>query len=65
MKKSGELKESFLGFYDVSSSKTAESLFNLLSAVLEPYDFRKKLVAQCYDGASVMAGHVNGLQKKN
>ncbi|XP_008182866.1 uncharacterized protein LOC103309370 [Acyrthosiphon pisum] len=37
VKKTGELKESFLGFRD--------------------------LIAQCYDGASIMAGHVNGLQQ--
>lgn len=64
VKKTGELKESFLGFHDVSSSKTSESLFNLITSVLDPYDFRTKLIAQCYDGASVIAGHVNGLQKK-
>ncbi|CAI6354647.1 unnamed protein product [Macrosiphum euphorbiae] len=38
VKKTGELKESFLGFHD--------------------------LIAQCYVGASVMAGHVSGLQKR-
>lgn len=63
-KKNGELKERFLGFHDVSSSKTSESLFNLLTSVLNPYAFHTKLIAQCYDGASVMAGQVNGLQKK-
>lgn len=64
VKTSGELKERFLGFYDVSSSKTAESLYNLITSVLQPYNYKSKLVAQCYDGASVMAGHVNGLQNK-
>ncbi|CAI6375598.1 unnamed protein product [Macrosiphum euphorbiae] len=64
VKKTGELKESFLGFHDVSSSKTSESFFNLITSVLDPYNFRTKLIAQCYDGASVMAGHVSGLQKR-
>jgi hypothetical protein len=63
-KRTGELKESFLSFHDVSSSKTSESLFNLITSVLGPYIFRSKLIAQCYDGASVMAGHVNVLQKR-
>jgi len=64
VKKTGELKERFLGFYDVSSSKNAKSLFNLIITVLEPFNFKTKLIAQCYDGASVMAGHVNGLQQQ-
>lgn len=48
----------------VSSSKTVESLYNLITSVLQPYNYKSKLVAQCYDSASVMAGHVNGLQNK-
>lgn len=64
VKKTGELKESFLGFHDVSSSKTSESLFNLITSILDLYNFRTKLLAQCYHGASVMAGHVSGLQKR-
>lgn len=64
VKKTGELKERFLDFYDVSSSKNAKSLFNLIITVLEPFNFKTKLIAQCYDGASVMAGHVNGLQQQ-
>lgn len=46
-------------------SNTSESLFNLITSALDPYNFRTKLIAYCYEnGASVMAGHVNGLQKK-
>jgi hypothetical protein len=63
VKKSGKLMESFLDFHDVSSSKTFESLFNLIISILDPYNFISKLIAQCYDGTSVMAGHVNDLQK--
>ncbi|CAI6358720.1 unnamed protein product [Macrosiphum euphorbiae] len=62
-KKIGELKESFLGFHDVSCSKNGKALFSLLTTILDHFNFKTKLIAQCYDGASVMAGHVNGLQQ--
>ncbi|KAJ8970633.1 hypothetical protein NQ317_006632 [Molorchus minor] len=29
---------------------------------LEPLNFKTKLIAQCFDGAAVMAGEINGLQ---
>lgn len=35
----------------------------MISAI-QSYDHRTKLVAQCYDGANVMAGSLNGLQAK-
>ena len=60
----GLVVERFLGFYDVSEDRSSESLFNLLDNILDKFDYKKKIVGQCYDGASVMAGHLNGLQKK-
>lgn len=60
----GHLHERFLGFFDVSENRTADALYNVLENALEPYNFREKLVAQCYDGASVMSGELNGLQAK-
>lgn len=60
----GVLVERFLGFYDVSADRTAQALFNLLDTILGEFSYRNKLVAQCYDGASVMAGNLNGLQMK-
>lgn len=62
--KLGEIKERFLGFYDVSEDRTADTMYELLVSVLNPFDYKKKLVGQCYDGAAVMAGSLNGLQKK-
>lgn len=62
--KDGKVQERFLGFYDVSSGRTADDLFNLLVNHCEKYDFRNKLIAQTYDGAAVMASHLNGLQSK-
>lgn len=61
---SGRLVERFLGFYDVSSDRTADALFNLVTACLEKFNFKSKLIGQCFDGASVMSGHLNGLQAK-
>ncbi|KAJ8910402.1 hypothetical protein NQ315_011366 [Exocentrus adspersus] len=60
----GIVKERFLGFFDVSSDRSADTLFNIVLNCLDKYDCRSKLVGQCYDGASVMAGHLNGLQAK-
>lgn len=60
----GIISERFLGFFDVSDDRSADSLFNLLDSSLLPYDYKRKLIGQCYDGAAVMAGHLNGLQKK-
>lgn len=60
----GALVERFLGFYDVSADRSSETLFALLDKLLRPFGYEHKLVGQCYDGASVMSGHLNGLQKK-
>jgi hypothetical protein len=55
--KLSQIKERFLGFFDVSEDRTADALYTIITNVLAPYEFKKiKLVAQCYDGASVMAG---------
>ena len=35
-----------------------------MSVICDKYNFKEKLVAQTYDGAAVMAGHLNGLQAK-
>lgn len=59
-----ELVERFFGFYDVSKDHTAEGLFNLITSLLLEFNIEEKLVGQCYDGASVIAGHLNGLQAR-
>lgn len=60
----GLVVERFLGFYDVSADRSSETLFALLDSILGPFEYEHKLVGQCYDGATVMSGHLNGLQKK-
>ena len=60
-----KLCERFLGFYDVSESKSAETLSQKIIQALDQFnDIKQKLVCQTYDGAAVMAGHVNGVQMK-
>lgn len=60
----GFIVERFLGFHDVSADRTSEKLFRMLDTILDQFKYHNKLIAQCYDGASVMAGHLNGLQKR-
>ncbi|XP_022182214.1 zinc finger MYM-type protein 1-like [Myzus persicae] len=59
-----KIVERFLGFDDMSADKTAASLFNHLNQVVDKFKIESKLVAQTYDGAAVMSGHLNGLQSK-
>ena len=60
----GKICEHFLGFTDVSADRSSNGLFNHIEKVVEKYNLSKKLVAQTYDGAAVMSGHLNGLQQK-
>nr|CAI5823530.1 unnamed protein product [Callosobruchus analis] len=60
----GDIVERFVGFYDVSSGKNAESLYQLLVTEFQEFDLKHKLIAQTYDGAAVMSGDFNGLQPK-
>ena len=43
---------------------TFDSLFEFVQAELSGFNFKDKLVAKTYDGAAVMASHLNGLQAK-
>ena len=62
--KGDKVNESFTGFVEMSSV-SAESISAAILAHLSRIgvDIRK-LVGQGYDGASTMAGHVNGVQKR-
>jgi hypothetical protein len=53
-----------MGFYNVSEGRKADDLFQFLSTEFEKFYIREKLTGQTYDGASVMAGELNGLQTK-
>ena len=56
--------ERFIGFTDVSADRTADGLFKHVQQVVKEFELQQKLVGKTYDGASVMSGHINGLQKK-
>jgi hypothetical protein len=61
---SGKILERFRGFFDVSTGRTAEHLFQLLISKFNKYELKNKLIAQTYDGAAIMASELNGLQAK-
>jgi hypothetical protein len=52
-----EIKERFLGFFDVNAGRTADQLFSFLTGKFEKSNLQKKLVAQTYDGATVMSAN--------
>ncbi len=60
----GKIQERFIGFFDVSGGRDAQSVFDVLNENVQGYNFKDKLVAQTYDGAAVMASALNGLQAK-
>ena len=60
--KDGDICERFLGFTDVSSDRTASALSEHVFHTLSTFNCEQKLVAQAYDGAATLSGHVSGLQ---
>ena len=56
-----QICERFIGFYDVSDSKDAQSIADILIQIIEEYEIGDKLCSQTYDGATVMAGRYNGV----
>lgn len=58
------IKERFVGFSDVSADRTADALLSHVKDIVNKYDLASKFIAQTYDGAAVMSGHLSGLQKK-
>ncbi|XP_005161614.3 zinc finger MYM-type protein 1 isoform X3 [Danio rerio] len=59
-----EVREAFLEFDDVSGDRSASAVAQYVLGVLERYKCVDKLVAQTYDGASVMPSELNDLQAK-
>ena len=58
------VKERFVSFTDVSGGKRADDIAALIIRFLEEHQCLDKVVAQCYDGAAVMASGINGVQAK-
>lgn len=60
-----EIHERFLGFVDCSEKADAEAIHCHIKTFLDEHGLSKlPVVAQCYDGAAVMAGKVNGVQQR-
>ena len=61
--KGSDIVERQLGYVDVSSDRTANALSAVIKGKLVQHDnVADKLIGQTYDGASVMSGHLNGVQ---
>jgi len=62
-----EVYERFLGFVDVSKGQNANNIVEAIYAYFEGQKISIQnisIVAQSYDGASVMSGNMNGVQAK-
>ena len=60
----GQIQERFIGFFDVSEGRDAQSVFDVFNEKMQGYNFKDKLVAQTFNGAAVMASALIGLQAK-
>ncbi len=59
-----EIKESFLGYIEIHA-KDAATLEKVIVEQLESYNLPlADCRSQCYDNASVMSGHISGLQQR-
>ncbi|XP_049956318.1 zinc finger MYM-type protein 1-like isoform X1 [Schistocerca serialis cubense] len=61
----GSVVERFWGFFN-PDTQDAETLFKVIKSELQKHaDGKKeKVIAQCYDGAAVMSGGINGVQAR-
>ncbi|XP_056145441.1 kelch-like protein 41a isoform X1 [Lampris incognitus] len=60
----GGVKERFFKYDDVSGDKRAEAVAGRVLEFLEGCECAAKVVAQCYDGAAVVASGLNAVQAK-
>ncbi|XP_051557215.1 zinc finger MYM-type protein 1 isoform X2 [Myxocyprinus asiaticus] len=58
------VKERFVRFDNDTSGKRADDFAGLIIRFLEEHECLDKVVAQCFDGAAVMASGLNGVQAK-
>ena len=58
-----DIIERQLGFVDVSPDRTANAISTvIMGKLIQHENIKEKLIGQTYDGASVMSGHINGVQ---
>ena len=64
LNKNDDVVERFLKFYNVSSDRTAPAISAISKDILTHFgdSIHHKLIMQTYDGASVMSGHISGVQ---
>ena len=62
--RNGEIVERFLKFVNVSQDRSAPAITAIVKDILKRYgeSLKEKLVMQTYDGATVMSGHIGGVQ---
>lgn len=60
----GKICERFLGFFDVSLERNAESLTAVVMRAMQKYNPAVKLICQTYDGASCMSGQHSGVRAR-
>jgi hypothetical protein len=60
----GKIEEIFFCFTGVNADRSSDGLLSHVQNVVSKFNLEPKLVAQAYDGASIMSGHVNDLQHK-
>ncbi|KAL7637930.1 UNVERIFIED_CONTAM: hypothetical protein RMT77_011543 [Armadillidium vulgare] len=60
----GETKERFISFPDVSSDRSSNGLLKHIENIVSEFNLGNKLVAQTFDGAAIMTCHKNCLRAK-
>ena len=57
--------ERFFTFFNVSPDRSAPAISSVVKHILRRYGdtLKDKLIMQAYDGASVMSGHISGVQR--
>jgi len=60
-----DIHERFLGFLEVSKSNNSDFLATMILNFFQQYNIEDShVIAQSHDGASVMSGHLGGMQAK-
>jgi hypothetical protein len=60
----GKTQQRFIGYTDISADRSSNDLFSHIQNVVSEINLESKLVAEIYDGVSVMSTDLNSLQHK-
>ncbi|CAH1179432.1 unnamed protein product [Phaedon cochleariae] len=61
--KNAEPVERFIGFFDVGFNKKADEVVGILERELERFNYKEKMIAQCFDGGVVKSTEIYELQQ--